>query len=79
MLGGEHHRGVTRVHTGILYVLRDGVLDNLTLIGNGVELNLLGLGHELRDNYRELLRYLGSHVEEAMQLLVVIADVHGSA
>ena len=64
--------------TSILDVLGDGVLDDLTLIGNGVELNLLGLGHELGNHYGELLGYLCGHVQEAMQLFFVVADVHRS-
>ena len=66
------------MHTGILYVLGDGILDHLALVGHGVELNLFGLGHELGNHYGELLRHLGGHREEAVQLLVVVAHVHGS-
>ena len=79
VLCGEYHRGIARVHTGILNVLRDGILDHLSLIGHGIELNLLRFGHELRYHHGELLRNLGSHIEETMQLLFIVADVHGSA
>ena len=78
MLGREHHGGVARVNTSILYMLRDGIFHHLALVGNSVKLYLLGLGHELRNHYWELLRHLGSHREEAVQFLVVIANVHGS-
>ena len=47
MLSGEHHRGIARVYTGIFYVFRDGIFNNLALVGHSVELNLLGLLHEL--------------------------------
>ena len=63
------------MHTGILDVLGDGILDHLALVGHGIELNLLGLSHELGHHYGELLRHLGGHREEAVQLLVVVA--HG--
>ena len=74
----EHHRCITRVNTGILYVLRDGVLNHLTLVGYGVELYLLGLSHELRHHHGEFLGYLCSHIQEAMQFFLVIAYVHRS-
>ena len=60
-------------------MLGNSILDDFTFIGNGIELDFLGLGHELRYHYRELLRHLGSHVEETMQFLFIVADVHGSA
>ena len=66
------------MHAGILHMLGDGILYDVTLVGNGIELNLLCLLHELRDNDGELLRHFCGHVEEAMQLLVIIAHVHGS-
>ena len=66
------------MHTGILDVLGNGILDDLSLVGNSVKLNLLGLSHELGHHYGELLGHLGSHGEEAVQFLVVVAHVHGS-
>ena len=59
-------------------MLRDSVLDHLALIGNGVELNLLGLRHKLRYHYGELLRHLCGHAEETVQLLIIVAHVHRS-
>ena len=78
MLCREHHGGVARVYTSILHVLRDGIFDDLALVGHGIKLNLLGLRHKLRHHHGELLRHLGSHVEEALQLLLVVAHVHRS-
>ena len=78
VLGREYHRGVARVHTGILNMLRNGVFHNFALVGNGIELNLLGVLHELRHHDGVVLRHFCGHVEEAMQLLIVVADVHGS-
>ena len=76
VLGREYHGGITRVHTSILDMLGDGILDDLTLIGYGIEFDFLRLCHELRYNHWELLRHLSSHTQETMQLLVVVADVH---
>ena len=55
MLCREHHRSITRVHTSILNVLGDGILDDFALVGNGIELYLLRLCHKLRNHHRELL------------------------
>ena len=65
------------MNTCILHVLRDGIFHNLTLVGNGVELYLLGVLHELADYHGIVLGDLGGHVQEAMQFIVVVADVHG--
>ena len=59
-------------------MFRDGIFHHLTLVGNGIKLNLLGILHELRHHYGEFLRHLGSHIQEAVQLLIIIANVHGS-
>ena len=64
--------------TGILDVLGDGVLNDLALIGNGIELDLLRFGHELRNHYGELFRDLCGHIQETMQLFFVVADIHRS-
>ena len=66
------------MHTGIFDMLRNGILDHLTLLGNGIELDLVGLGHELRDHHRIFLRNLAGHLEEALQFGIVVADVHRS-
>ena len=59
-------------------MLRDGIFHYLTLVGNGIELDLLGVLHELRYDNREVFRHFGSHAEETLKLLVVVADVHRS-
>ena len=67
------------MNTCILNVLRDSIFHNLTILCNGIKLNLVCLCHELRDNDRVLLADLRSHLEEAHKLLVVVAYVHGCA
>ena len=59
-------------------MLRDSILDHLAFVGYGVELDLLRLCHELRYHHGELLRHLGSHVQEAVQFLLVVAHIHRS-
>ena len=65
--------------TCILDVLGDGILYHLALVGYGIELDFLGLCHELRYHHGELLGDLGGHVEETMQLFFIVAHVHGGA
>ena len=44
------------MHTSILDMLRNCIGQNLTLIGNSIELDLLATVHELADYHRMLLR-----------------------
>ncbi len=79
MLGGEHHGGVARVYAGVLNVFADGIFNHLALVGHSVELYLFGVLHELAHHNGEFLAHFGGHVEETVQLLVVVANVHGGA
>ncbi len=79
LLGGEDHRGVARVDTGKLDVLRDGILHNLALLRHCVELHFVCLCHELAHDDGVFLAHLLCHPEEALQLLVGVADVHGGS
>jgi hypothetical protein len=66
------------MYTGKLNVLRDSILYNLTILCNTVELYLVGLSHELGDNYGVLLAHLTCLGKEALKLLIVVTYVHGS-
>ena len=79
MLGGEDHRGIARVYAGILYMLGNGIFHYFALIGHGIKLNLLCLLHKLAHNDGELFRHLCGHVQETVELLIVVAHVHGCA
>ena len=67
------------MNTSILNVLRDTIFYNLTVLCNGIKLDLVCLCHELRDNDWVLLADLRSHLKEAHKFLVVVAYVHGCA
>ena len=69
---------VTRVNTSKLDVLRDSVSDNLTIFGNGIHLNLLGMLDELAHYNWMILAYVSSQLEESLQFVLVRANVHGS-
>ena len=45
---------------------------------HGVELDLLGMLDELGNHDRVVLAHVGGQLEEALQLLLIGADVHGS-
>ena len=55
MLGREHHGSIARVDAGILDMLTDGIFYNLTLVGHGIKLYLLGVLHELAHHDRIVL------------------------
>ena len=64
---------------GVLDMLRNGVFDDFALVGDGIELDFLRFLHKLRDDDGKFLRHLCRHIQEAMQFLVVVADVHRRA
>ena len=76
LLGREYERCVARMDTCKLDVLRNCVLDNLTVLRHSVELDLLGILQELRNHNGILLRNLGSSSQESFELLLIVADVH---
>ena len=61
----------------ILDVLGDGIGDDLSPVGYGIEFYFLGPLVEFAHNYRMLLGNLGGKRQEMAQLLFVMADVHG--
>ena len=78
LLRRQLQRGVARVDTGKLDVLTDGISQNLTVARHGIEVNLLGVLNELRHDDGVVLADVGSQLQEATELILVGADVHGS-
>ena len=56
-----------------------GVGDYVSVVGNGVEFDLLAAGEELADHDRMLARHFGRHCEELAQVALVVAYVHRGA
>ena len=79
LLRRELDGGVARVHAGKLDVLGDGVGDDFAVLCHGIHLHLLGVLDELAHHHGVFLRYVGRQLEEALQLFLVGADVHGGA
>mmetsp|Transcript_32049 Transcript_32049/g.83890 ORF Transcript_32049/g.83890 Transcript_32049/m.83890 type:complete len:384 (+) Transcript_32049:741-1892(+) len=79
LLCGQHERGVARVHAGVLDVLADRVVDHVAVVGDGVDLDLLGALDELGDDDRVVGRHLACHREELFEVLVVKDDLHRGA
>ena len=65
--------------TGKLDVLGDGVGHDLAVAGHGVHLDFLGVLDKLRHHDGMVLADVGSQLEEALELIIVGADIHGSA
>ena len=61
----------------IFNVFRDGVGDDLSPVGDGIEFYFLGSLVELAHHDWMLLGNLGGQRQEMAQLLFVMADVHG--
>ena len=60
-------------------MFRDCVLYYFTVLGNRVKLNLFCIFKELRNNHRIFFRNFGSHLQEILQFLVIIANIHCSS
>eukprot|EP00754_Rhynchopus_humris_P032218 Rhum_TRINITY_DN15387_c0_g1::Rhum_TRINITY_DN15387_c0_g1_i5::g.154554::m.154554 len=77
LLGRQHQRGVARVHTGVLDVLRHGVVDDAAVLGDGVHLHLLRVLDELRQHNGVLAVHVGGLTQVVHQVRLVVRDVHG--
>ncbi|KAK1256316.1 hypothetical protein MKX07_008575 [Trichoderma sp. CBMAI-0711] len=79
ILRGQDERSITRVHTGVLDVLGNEVADDNTILGDCVHLNLLGVLNVLGNDNGVLARHLRSLGQVALQILLRVHSVHGSA
>ena len=66
------------MNTGKLNMFRNGISQYLAVLGHSIHLNLLGMFNELGNDNRMVLADVGCQLEEAFQLVLVRADVHGS-
>ena len=78
-LCGEHNRGIARVYSRKLHMLRDGVGNDFAIACHSVHLHLLGIEHKLGDYHRVLLGNIGSELEELGELLIVETYIHRCA
>ena len=76
-LGRELDGGVAGMYACKLDVLRDGIGQYFTVACHGVHLNLLGVLDETTDHHGMVFRDVGRQLEEALELFLVGADVHG--
>jgi hypothetical protein len=77
--GREDDGSVTRVNTGLLDVLGDGVDEELALVGDGVDVNLLSTVDELGEDGGVLGGDLGGGGERVLEGRLVPDDVHGGS
>lgn len=63
--------------TSILHMLRDGHVEQLALESDHVDVDFLGADDELRHDHRLVLRDDCGLVEEEVQVLGIVRDVHG--
>jgi len=76
---GEDERGISRVNTGVLDVLTDGVNKQLAVRGNSVDVDLAGALNELGDDNRVVRRDAGGGKKLVLKLSLGPDDGHGSA
>ena len=71
--------GIAAVDAGKFDMLRNRIGQDVAAVGHCVELNLLAALHELAHHHGMFLGNLRSHGQEALQVVVAVADVHRSA
>ena len=59
-------------------MLRDSISDNLTIACHSIHLDLLGMLNKLRHHDGMILAHISSQLQEAFQLIIVRANIHGS-
>ena len=72
----EDQRGIARVHTGVLDVLRHGVHDELALVRHGIHVDLLRIGNKLGEHHRVVRVHLGGGGQVVLKRGLVPNDVH---
>ena len=77
LLCGEHHGGITTVYAGILHMLADGIFHHLAVLRHSVKLNLVCFLQKFAHHHGIFLAHLTCHFQKAMELLVIVAHVHG--
>mmetsp|Transcript_71242 Transcript_71242/g.189439 ORF Transcript_71242/g.189439 Transcript_71242/m.189439 type:complete len:428 (-) Transcript_71242:43-1326(-) len=68
LLRWQQQRGIAAMHTGVLHVLGDGIVQQLAVLADSVEFNLFCSRDVLRYDHRVVAAHHGSCPEEAFQL-----------
>ena len=79
LLGGELNGRIARMNSGKLDVFRNGIGNDFAVTGHRIHLHFLRILHKLGDDHGVLLRDICRKTQEAFQLLLVGADIHGSS
>mmetsp|Transcript_71718 Transcript_71718/g.154842 ORF Transcript_71718/g.154842 Transcript_71718/m.154842 type:complete len:1117 (-) Transcript_71718:111-3461(-) len=79
LLGRQQEGRVAAVDARVLHVLRDGVVQHLAVLPDGVELHLLGAGDVLRDHHRVVAAHHRRGPQEALQVGVRVDHAHRGA
>jgi len=76
--GRENQGSITRVDTGVLNVLTDSVDKDLTVVSDGIDIDLAGTLNELSDNNGVIGADLSGSVKLLLELAFRADDGHGS-
>mmetsp|Transcript_105300 Transcript_105300/g.336859 ORF Transcript_105300/g.336859 Transcript_105300/m.336859 type:complete len:505 (+) Transcript_105300:297-1811(+) len=76
LLCGQEQRRISAVHTCVLHVLCDRIVDNLAIRADGVQLDLFSAGDVLRDDDGVITAHNGRVPQESLELLVRVDHTH---
>ena len=76
LAGGELHRGIARMHSGVFDMFRKGSSHYPAAVRDGVEFEFLASFHKGGNHHRMLLGDLHGKFQKMMQVFVAVAYVH---
>ena len=76
LLCREYQCSITGMNTCKLNMFRDGIFHHFTILSYCIKFYLFRVFEELRNNYRIFFWNLSSHLQEVLQLFIVIANIH---
>mmetsp|Transcript_32322 Transcript_32322/g.72942 ORF Transcript_32322/g.72942 Transcript_32322/m.72942 type:complete len:353 (-) Transcript_32322:3441-4499(-) len=79
LLRGQDQGRIARVDAGVLHVLGDRVVDDDTISGDGIDLDLLRALDELGDDHRVIGRHVARKLQELDQIRIGEDDLHRRA
>jgi len=77
--GRQNQCSISRVHTGLLNVLADGVNNQLALGANSIDIDLLGTLNELADDNGVVRGDVAGSLQLVLQVLLAVDNSHGGS
>ena len=77
LLRRQLQSGITRVDTGKLNVLTNGISHDFSLLSHAIEVYFLGMLNKLADDHGMILTHVGCQFQEALEFFAIGTHIHG--